>query len=120
MDAKKIIGVTLVVAVIVVFGFVLVQQMSDMSPSPNPGQPLTVVPQNGQPVRPGLSEDAQDAPLPDTRKPATIDAIVLDISGEAEIDNSVLANEISGESSIIEDEGSSLNEVSQFYDENSL
>ncbi|MDQ5902143.1 MAG: hypothetical protein QG606_359, partial [Patescibacteria group bacterium] len=37
-----------------------------------------------------------------------------------EMDDSVLANEISGESSIIEDEGSSLNEVSQFYDENSL
>ena len=62
----------------------------------------------------------QVAPLPDTQKPATIDAIVDDIGGESDIDKSAIASEISGESLILEAEGSSLNEVSQFYDENSL
>ncbi len=120
MDSKKIIGAALIVAIVVTLGFVLVQQMSDMSPVPEEKNPLTVSPRNEQPARPGLSEDAQIAPLPDTRKPTTIDAIVDDIGGEAVADQSVVNDEVSGESSVVDDEEASLNEVSQFYDENSL
>lgn len=120
MDAKKIIGVALVVAIVVALGFVLVQQMSGMSPSSDEKNPSAASSQNAQSVRPGLSEDAQVAPLPDTRKPTTVDAIVDDIGGEAGADQSAVNNEVSGESSVVDDEGSSLNEVSQFYDENSL
>ena len=117
MDAKKIIGVSVVIVLIVVLGFVIVQQMSNQSAEQDP---LSMIPQKVQPVRPGLSEEPQVAPLPDTQKPATIDAIVDDIGGESDIVKSAIASEISGESLILEAEGSSLNEVSQFYDENSL
>ncbi len=120
MDAKKIIGVSLVIALVLVLGFVLVQQMTETSPSSDNKNPLTASPQNAQGVRPGLSEESQEAPLLDTRKPTTVDAIVDDIGGEVQTDQSAVSSEISGEASIIEDEGSALNEVSQFYDENSL
>jgi hypothetical protein len=49
-----------------------------------------------------------------------VDVIVGDIEAEAEIDRSAMEGELSGEASILEDEESSLNEVSQFYDEKSL
>lgn len=120
MDAKKIIGVSLVIALVLVLGFVLVQKMTEMSPSSDNKNPPTASLQNAQGLRPGLSEEPQEASLPDTRKPTTVDAIVDDIEGESIADQSAVSSEVSGETSIIEDEGSALNEVSQFYDEKNL
>ena len=119
MDAKKITGVAIVVALIIVLGYAIVRQMSNTPSSPAEKNPLAVS-QDTRQIQPGLSEEPQSAPLPDTRQPATVDAIVVDIEGESGVDQSAMAGEVSGESSIFEDEGSSLNEVSQFYDENSL
>ena len=120
MDAKKIIGIALAGVLLIVLGYAIVQQMSGMSPSSAEKDPMVASPRNTQPVRPGLSEEPQDALLPDTRQPATVDAIVSDLEREVGIEQSAMESEISGESSILEDEESSLNEVSQFYDENSL
>ena len=117
MDTKKIIGVSVVVAVIAALGYAIVQQMSDVSPSVE-GKPLTVTPQ--QPVKAGLSEEPQDASVPDTRQPATVDTIVGDMESEAGSDQATMGGEVSGESSVIDNEGSSLNEVSQSYDEKSF
>lgn len=120
MDAKKIIGVAIVVALLIVLGYAIVREMSGMTSVPAVENPMAVSPRNTQPVRPGLSEEPQSAPLLDTRKPATVDAIIGDLEREGATEQSALESEISGESSILEDEATSLNEVSQFYDENSL
>jgi hypothetical protein len=118
MDAKKIIGVSVIIALIVVLGYAIVRQMSSMPSSSVEEKSSRNLP--GEPIKSGLSEEPQDASVPDTRQPATVDVIVGDIEAEAEIDRSAMEGELSGEASILGDEESSLNEVSQFYDEKSL
>ncbi|MBP7811297.1 MAG: hypothetical protein KA054_00415 [Candidatus Moranbacteria bacterium] len=120
MDAKKIIGVAIAVVILIVLGYAIINGMSEMTSAPTEQNPMVVSPKNTQPVRPGLSEEPQSAPLPDVREPATVDAIVDDLEKEVVTEQSAMESEVLGESSILENEATSLNEVSQFYDENSL
>ncbi len=115
MDAKKIIGVSILVAIMAAFGVVIVKQMSTVSEMPtNSGTPKT-----STPVKPGLTEEAQPVVM-DTKQPATVDAIVSDIDSEIMADEAAIAGEAAGEAAVIEEEAGALNEVSEFYDENNL
>ena len=117
MDTRKIIGVTLLIVVVVALGVVIVKQMSRVSQAPTtmPSVPLTQVP-----AKTGLTEEPQLALLADIKAPATIDAIVNDMSSEVVTDQSSLDTETSSETSVLDQEASSLNDISQFYDEKSL
>lgn len=115
MDAKKIIGISILVAVVTALGVVIVKQMSTV-PEMSTGN---VVPKAMVPVKPGLTEEAQPAVM-DMKQPATVDAIVSDIDSEIMADESVIAGEAAGEAAVIEEEAGALNEVSEFYDENNL
>lgn len=118
MDAKKIIGVTILVAVVVTLGVVIVRQMS-MTPEMTPRTEQQVGTRQ-MPVKPGLTEEPQLAPAIDTKKPATVDAIVSDIDSEASADQSAVSKDADGDATVITQEGDSLNNVSQFYDETNL
>ena len=117
MDTKKIIGVMVLVAIVVALGGVIFKQMSQMSGS-SADTPAVMV--SSTPVKNGLTEAPQLAPTLDTKAPATIDAIVGDISGEASSSQALFDAEASGETSVLDKEESSLNSVSQFYDETNL
>ena len=115
MDAKKIIGVSIVVVVMAALGVVIVKQMSTVPEMPS----SNTMPKTTVPVKPGLTEEAQPAVM-DTKQPATVDAILSDIDSEIMADEAVIAGEAAGEAAVIEEETGALNEVSEFYDENNL
>lgn len=113
MDAKKIIGVSILVAVVAALGVVIVKQMSALPDT------STATPKTSTPVKPGLTEEAQPAVM-DARQPATVDAIIGDINSEVTADEAAIAGEAAGEASVVEEEAGALNDVSEFYDENNL
>lgn len=115
MDAKKIIGVSVLVIVMAALGVVIVRQMSTVPEMPTGN----AMPKAAVPVKPGLTEEAQPAVM-DTKQPATVDAIVSDIDSEIMADEAAIAGEAAGETAVIEEEAGALNEVSEFYDENNL
>lgn len=119
MDAKKILGVVILVGIIVAFGVVIVRQMGSVPREMSLDTPKTVMPKNVNEIPAGLTEEPQAAVM-DTKQPATVDAIVGDISKEADSDTTVMSNEAAGETAVVNDESGSLNEVSKFYDDTNL
>lgn len=115
MDAKKIIGVSILVIIVAALGVIIVKQMSTIPEMPTGN----TMPKAVAPIKPGLTEEAQPAVM-DTKQPATVDAIIDDINSEIAADEAVIAGEAAGESAVIEEEAGALNEVSEFYDENNL
>lgn len=117
MEAKKTIGVGVLVIIVIVLGVMIVKQMATFSSKTPSSSSNMMIPKNQSSPKTGLTEEPQTAPM-DTKQPATVDAIVGDIEGEAAVDNQVLSDETRGEASVVEEESTSLNEVSTSYDEN--
>lgn len=69
MDTRKIIGATILIAIVVVLGVVIVKQMSRVSQAPV-SAPSTMPTQ--VPVKMGLTEEPQVVPPADIKAPVTI------------------------------------------------
>lgn len=119
MDAKKIVGVTVLVGILIAFGAIIVRQMRSVPSGMSLDTPKAMMPKDAQPVPSGMAEN-QQTPSIDTKKPATVDAIVGDISKESDSDSAAITSEEAGETSVVNDESGSLNEVSEFYDDKNL
>jgi hypothetical protein len=118
MDAKKIIGLGVLVAIVGALGVVIIKQMSTVT-RPATSMTTTTVPQNEPAAKKGLTEEAQLS-VPDTQQPTTVDAIVGDIDSEMVSDDAAVTDEATGEAAVMEEESGSLNDVSEFYDDKNL